>query len=287
MYGIDLSNHQRDLDLSKLDFDFAIIKATEGIDYKDLYFNRFAVQLTGMDKLIGCYHFARPDNRKSPEDMVNEAKWFLQVVKEAGLLGKAILCLDYETPPYDPQMAKIWLNYVATHSNATPFIYGSTNVLQKFITAGILKSYKIWMAKWPSIEKFLVGVNPGLTLPSKAMIPYDIWQYTSNGYAVGYNGKIDLDYSSLTSDAWMLLADKMNAKVEELSPDMKWAIEMGLFKGYPDGSYKPFDPVTRSALATVLRRFYKNVLNTAYGNYASTIYGNYVDTDSVVKKEDS
>ena len=35
---------------------------------------------------------------------------------------------------------------------------------------------------------------------------------------------------------------------------IRWCMEHGLMKGYPDGSFKPDKPVTRAELATVLRR---------------------------------
>lgn len=38
--------------------------------------------------------------------------------------------------------------------------------------------------------------------------------------------------------------------------DIRWCIEHGLLKGYPDGSFRPDKPVTREELAVVLRRFY-------------------------------
>lgn len=38
--------------------------------------------------------------------------------------------------------------------------------------------------------------------------------------------------------------------------DIRWCMEHGLFKGYPDGSFRPDKPVTREELAVVLRRFY-------------------------------
>lgn len=36
--------------------------------------------------------------------------------------------------------------------------------------------------------------------------------------------------------------------------DVKWCIEHGFIKCYPDGSFKPDQPVTRAELATVIRR---------------------------------
>lgn len=35
---------------------------------------------------------------------------------------------------------------------------------------------------------------------------------------------------------------------------IRWCVEHGLMKGYPDGSFKPNDPVTRAEMATILKR---------------------------------
>ena len=42
--------------------------------------------------------------------------------------------------------------------------------------------------------------------------------------------------------------------------DIRWCIEHGFMKGYPDGSFKPDQPVTRAELAVVLRRFYNRFM---------------------------
>lgn len=36
--------------------------------------------------------------------------------------------------------------------------------------------------------------------------------------------------------------------------DIEWAMENGLMKGYPDGTFRPEQPVTRAELAVILRR---------------------------------
>ena len=36
--------------------------------------------------------------------------------------------------------------------------------------------------------------------------------------------------------------------------DIRWCIEHGLMKGYPDGSFRPDEPVTRAEMATILKR---------------------------------
>lgn len=263
MLGIDISNYQRYLKINELPVDFVIMKATEGVNFKDISFDNFAKQLASSNKLIGCYHFARPDNRTSVMDMENEAKFFLETVEKAGLLHKAILVCDWETQPtnrYD--MLTAWVDYVEKYTNATPFIYSSTSVLRSLIKEeySYKREPKYWLAKWPSIEQFTVGEDPKLNLPSSITIPWKIWQYTSNGTWPGYNGRIDLDYSSLTKESWNECADNsIQIEQEHLSNDMLWAISNGLYKGYHDGQFKPNNPVTRSQLATVLKRFYEMV----------------------------
>ena len=46
--------------------------------------------------------------------------------------------------------------------------------------------------------------------------------------------------------------------------DIRWCIEHGLMKGYPDGSFKPDQPVTRAELAAVLKRFSDFAAQIAY-----------------------
>lgn len=40
------------------------------------------------------------------------------------------------------------------------------------------------------------------------------------------------------------------------APQIRWAIQKGLMKGYPDGTFKPDKPITRAELAVVLNRIY-------------------------------
>ena len=46
--------------------------------------------------------------------------------------------------------------------------------------------------------------------------------------------------------------------------DVKWCIEKGLIKCYPDGSFKPDQPVTRAELAAVLKRNSELTAQIAY-----------------------
>ena len=57
-------------------------------------------------------------------------------------------------------------------------------------------------------------------------------------------------------------------KVDDLQPvddvsghwakgSIEWATEKGLIKGYPDGSFKPNNPLTRAEVCAILERFYE------------------------------
>lgn len=258
MYGIDISNWQKNINLTAGKYDFAIIKATEGVGFTDPSFEKFAVQLTGLNKLVGCYHFARPDLHGTTSGMEKEADWFISVVRNAGLLNKAILVLDWETEPMDREdLLNAFILRVENQTGITPFIYGSKSKLNSWKNWWAISHCPIWMAVWPSISRPSVGVDPGFTKPNKT-VNWSIWQYTSTGTYPNYNGNIDLDYCELTAEEWKKLAGIKTKPVEVpevITEDMQWAIDNGIFSGYGNGKYGPKDPLTREQAATILKRF--------------------------------
>lgn len=260
MYGMDISNYQRDIDLHKGIYDFAIIKATEGAGLTDKCFHKFAVQLTELDKLIGCYHFARPDIHTTIRTMEEEADWFIQNVENEGLLNKAILVLDWEKEPTDREdLVKAWVLRVESRTGITPFIYGSSSKLNGWKKWWAMSHCPIWIASWPTIKRYNVGVEPGLTHPSKT-INWSIWQYSSAGIYPDFSGNVDLDYCEFNRETWLKLAGHREVSVKEvISEDMQWAIDIGLFGGYKDGTYRPNEPLTREQAAALFRR-YNNII---------------------------
>ena len=88
MNGFDISSHQAGIDLSKIDCDFIITKATEGYYYTNPDFVRSFEQGIATGKRMGIYHYA------NGTDPIKEAKFFLKKIEP--YLGKAILCLDWE-----------------------------------------------------------------------------------------------------------------------------------------------------------------------------------------------
>lgn len=261
MIGIDISNWQSGINLSKDDkyIDFGIVKATEGKGFTDKSFSSHIDQLTKLDKLIGCYHFARPDLNKSISGMEAEAQWFVDTVKSKGIIGKAILVLDWETEPMDREdLINAWMNKVVQLTGISPFIYGSRSKLTTTVFKNLINKWPIWMAAWPTIASQKIESAEGYVidhLASREKVNWKIWQFSSTGKLNGFTGNVDLDYTDMSKEEWLSYAGFKPQEDEHISDDMKWAIDVGLIKGYGNGKYGPKDPLTREQAATLFRRF--------------------------------
>ena len=196
--GIDISHHQRGIDLRAIDTDFVICKATEGNGYTDEMCDTFYQKVKSLGKKLGVYHFARPDLGNSAEA---EADWF---VKETlGYHKEAILVLDWESGDLtNVSWAKAWLDRVYEKTGVKPIIYMSASVMSSADWSSVVNAdYGIWVANY--------GSNNGTAqesvfdrYPLKYWSFYALWQYTSVGRLNGYNGNLDLNYFSGDSSAW-------------------------------------------------------------------------------------
>lgn len=196
--GIDISHHQKGIDLGAVDTDFVICKATEGNGYTDEMCDTFYQKAKSLGKKLGVYHFARPDLGNTPEA---EADWF---VKETlGYHKEAMLILDWESGNLqDTTWARKWLDRVYSKTGVRPVIYMSASVMRSANWGDVVAGdYGLWVANY--------GSNDGTAqdsvfdkYPLKYWDFYALWQYTSVGRLNGYNGNLDLNYFSGDSSAW-------------------------------------------------------------------------------------
>ena len=149
MNGIDISAWQGDngIDLSKIAYDFCIVKATEGTDYKNRYFAAHCDKILNRKKLLGAYHYA------TGSDPQKEADHFLAYVKK--YIGKAILVLDWEAKnnhqfgKNDLEWCLKWCNYVYRKTGIKPLIYIQKSAMNAVKKAG----YGLWVAQYPDYER--------------------------------------------------------------------------------------------------------------------------------------
>lgn len=201
MNGIDISAWQGDagINLAKVPFDFCIIKATEGTDYKNRYFAAHCDKVLNRKKLLGVYHYA---NGGDPQ---KEADYFLAYAKK--YICKAVLVLDWEAKN-NPQFGKNdlewclqWCNYVQKKTGIKPIIYVQKSAMDAVKRCG----YGLWVAQYPDYVETGYQAHPWNEGAYNCLIR----QYTSVGKLTGYAGSLDLNKAYISATSWNKQAGKV------------------------------------------------------------------------------
>ncbi len=211
--GIDISNWQRGIDLSKVPCDFVIAKATEGIGYVDKSCDGFIQQALKLGKKIGFYHFARPT---ANNDAIREADYFYNNCK--GYFGKGIPILDWEAEnKHNVAYAKAWLDRVYQRSGVKPVIYMSESVVNSYDWSSVANAdYGLWVAKYRdnnpdyNYNMAAAGSRPRV----KWWKFYCMWQWTSSGRLNGYNGNLDCNVFYGDQSTWDAYVGKSTSTVK-------------------------------------------------------------------------
>lgn len=215
--GIDISNHQRGLNLSKIDCDFVIIKATEGKSYVDPSCDNFFQQGLLLGKKLGVYHFANNPQNSAEQ----EANWFINNTR--GYIGKAIPVLDWESKDTsNVAWALEWLQRVEQAYGTKPLIYISESVTKAHDWSSVVaNNYGLWVAKYRDnkADYNYDMSNAGSKPVVKYWSFYAMWQWTSTGRLDGWSGNLDLDEFYGDATAWdAYVGNKSGEDIEESAP---------------------------------------------------------------------
>ena len=267
--GIDVSSYQKQGTINYNQYDFVMIKASEGVNFKDPALDYHLTGLFGTtnpapqkSKCYGFYHYARPDLGNSAKD---EAKSFIEFIQPQ--VGNCIMALDWEQKSlnYPVSWALEWLNYVYEATKVKPLFYvqASQAVLNKY--KEIAKAgYGLWVAHWgadyPSFENWDF---------------YTMWQYRGE--------PLDLDYFNGDKTAWKKYCEEEtkemteeqirkivreeinsinneNAKKEAsewAENAIQWVLDNEVMSG--DGSsFRPKSNITREETAQVIYNYFKS-----------------------------
>ena len=207
MRGIDISKWQSGIDLSAVNADFVIVKATEGIGYVDKSCDGFFQKALSLGKKLGFYHFARPTANNDP---IREADFFYENCK--GYFGKAIPILDWEAEnKYNVAYAKAWLDRVYQRSGVKPVIYMSESVVNSYDWSSVANAdYGLWVAKYRdnATDYNYNMANAGSRPHVKWWKFYCMWQWTSTGRLNGYSGNLDCNVFYGDGTTWDKYAGK-------------------------------------------------------------------------------
>ena len=206
--GVDISKWQ-DVGAGDQGADFVICKATEGAGYVDPTCDQHYQRAKSQGKLLGVYHFARPD-LNSPEA---EAEWFVKNIQ--GYIGQALLALDYEMAPYSDDWAYRFCAKVHELTGVWPVVYMSASKVSEYNWSRTAKECGLWIAGYPNAYNVPNPPTPGVN-----DMPYGIgawkfwaiWQYTSSA------GTLDRDIANMTKTAWKKYAKPDSKPTPEPEP---------------------------------------------------------------------
>lgn len=200
LFGTDQSKWQAD---TVTEGDFIILKATEGAGYVDSSCDTKYQMNKAAGKLLGVYHFARPDLN----DAISEAKFFVDNIR--GYLNEAILALDWEQPGTQNNVdwAKAWLDEVYKLTGVKPLMYMSASVVIAYDWSEVANAdYGLWIAGYPDLRSS--WDLPEFCYSTGAWKFYALWQFTNS------HGSLDRDVFMGDKRAWRLYAKVYEKRTE-------------------------------------------------------------------------
>ena len=269
--GMDVSGWQPSVDWAAEYAEgarFTYIKATEGNFYTSKAFSDQYVGATEVGMMRGAYHFAIPGDTSGE----TQARYFVANGGGWSPDGRTLPgLLDVEYNPY-PELGDMcygltqtqmrdWIqDFVTTYDALTgrvPAIYSTTNWWQTCVGSTTQFNHlPLHIARYAS--------TPG-QMPF-GWDTYDIWQYTDSGPFSGdsnvFNGTMSDLHSFATLASYQPMGNRTptNAGFVDVDPshpfynEINWMAAQGISKGWPDGTYRPFEPIQRDAMAAFLYR---------------------------------
>ncbi len=208
MHGIDVSGWQPSNITALVDYDFAIIKATEGTNFVSPTCDQQYQLAKKRGKGLGVYHFA------SGVGAVAEADHFINNVQ--GYVGEAILVFDYEANALSRgrEWCRQWIRRVKERTQVPPVIYASESVVvaQQLDKLAAEENCGLWVANYGANNVQGYSEQPQL----RGSV---IRQYTSKGRLAGYGGDLDLNYSTLSLEAWRKYANGQRGGASAPTPE--------------------------------------------------------------------
>lgn len=200
MNGIDISSWQQGLDLSKIPFDFCIIKATEGTTLVQPTCDPWVQYCIQNGKPWGFYHFC------AGSDPIAEANWFVDNC--LNYFGHGIPVFDYEDyGRFGTAKAKQFLDRVYERTGVRCVVYTSRSVLKEEDWSAIAPNHKLWVAQYANYD--VTGYQDDPWIQAGTFGAWDsiiIHQYSSNGRLSGYSKNLDLDKAYITPEQWNAIA---------------------------------------------------------------------------------
>jgi lysozyme len=170
--GFDCSDNN-DINWQTLspDFQFVLVKKSEGAGYTDKDYAYRSEHLPVTDLAVGYYHFMKPG-----DSVQSQLDNYFNGLTENDLPP----ILDAEVPGITPTMVTAWLAGAQQKSGRKPILYCDPGFYKDNLQSTQFDCH-YWIAAWQ---------------PEPPHIPWTIWQYSQYGTQQGAEtgGDLDLDY---------------------------------------------------------------------------------------------
>lgn len=207
--GIDISNWQQGIDLSKVPCDFVIAKATQGAGYVSSDCSRQVEQALALGKCVGIYHYVGGGNA------VGEADYFVDNCRN--WVGKVVFCLDWESEQNAAWGNEAYLEQVAARVKerigVPPVIYVQASRYQQVKSVADRQNCGLWIAQYADMNATGYQQTPW----NEGAYSCAIRQYSSAGRLDGWGGNLDLNKFYGDRVAWSKYAGGNGASVRPAS----------------------------------------------------------------------
>ena len=183
--GIDVSSWQQDIDFTQVSssgVEIVYIKASEGTNFIDPYFETNYKKAKSAGLKVGFYHYV---TSRSVENAIEQADFFANTI--AGKEPDCRLAMDFETfgslSRYEiNQISLAFLQELEKKSGKDVVLYSNTYTAETIFDSTV-SNYPLWVAE------YFVS-SPGNNGNWSTWIG---WQYTDKGEISGINSYVDLD----------------------------------------------------------------------------------------------
>lgn len=201
--GIDISEHQKDINLAALkdQIDFVIIRVGYGVSGTiDKKFKRNADLCVKLGIPMGFYWYSYALDL---DGAVQEAMAFLKAIEpykpEYGCWFDMEDADGYKKKkgmPSHEMLQNICYEFCEMVENAGYYtgVYASESWFRNQLSGPRLNRFDKWVAQWPISN----GKQKGLSVDANSRKNLSLWQFTSAGRFAGYSGSLDTNYAYKT-----------------------------------------------------------------------------------------
>ncbi len=239
MQGIDVSGWQPAYVTQTTEYDFAIIKATQGTGNSNVNFDAQVANVLNRGKGLGLYHFANGGDVQAEGDaFLNRARPYI---------GRAVLALDWESclaygttgcirgnPQWgNGDWIRRFVQYIHTKTGVWPLVYIQASAVGQ-VPSDVRANCGLWVAQYATNNPTGYQSAPWrIGLYGEA-----VRQYSSTGRLNGYSGNLDLNIFRGNRDQWDRYANPGNAtkpntpSTPSLSQGVNWdALATAVIRG--------------------------------------------------------